>query len=546
MIPKLRPYQLDVVNQVHEYMASRQNTMVVLGTGGGKSVIISQIVHDLYMDNKKVLLQVHRKELVSQLSLALCKFDITHNIIAPSNVVRQIVSQHRAEFNKNFYHHSSNVIVASVDTLLSRSHKHVDLLNGVDVIITDEAAHLLKDNKWGRCISLFSKAYLLGFTATPERLDKKGLGLDNDGVFSVMVEGTKVRKLIQDGYLSKYKIVAPKSDFESHLGFVKSNTSDFSNEVIKDAANKSQIVGDVVENYLKFANNTQAIVFAPNIEVGKKMEKKFNDSKIPARFLSSLSTDAERFNYVNDFRDNKINVLLNVDLFDEGFDLKIAEGKKIIETVILARPTMSLSKFLQQVGRGLRPSPNKEFAIIIDHVGNVKRHGLPDNERKWSLDRPSRKKTKSLVRICHACAAAYDRIETVCPYCGAEATIKRGDGGGRTPPSEVDGDLFLIDPDTIREMEAATILETPEHIANRVGAVAGVIAGKSAAKKQLERIKVQNELREVIAHWAGVEKSNGLKDREIHKKFFIENNMTISQSLAQPALQMKNLIEDLK
>lgn len=548
MAIKLRDYQEDLIDQIYKIWkySPDDNVMLQLSTGGGKSMIIGQLIEDLNQQGQKIILQVHRKELVSQLSLALCKFNLNHNIIAPTNVVRQIIGLQRLEFNKQFYHSGSPIIVGSVDTINARADRLVNVLNGIRYVITDEAAHVLKENKWGRALKLLPNTVNIGFTATPHRLDKKGLGSKNDGIYDKIVTGPTTRWLIDNGFLSKYKVVAPPSDFEQHLGHVKSNTSDYSAEVIKDAAEKSQIVGDVVENYIKFANGTQAIVFAPTLVIGQEMADKFNKAGIPSKFLSSLDNDSERFHGVNDFKNNKIKVLLNVDLFDEGFDIGVSEGKRIIETVILARPTMSLGKYLQQVGRGLRPSPNKEYAIIIDHTGNVKRHGLPCKERKWSLARPAkREKSKSMVRTCVECLSDYDRTETHCPYCGKIFEINKT-SEGRVPPEQVDGILELMDVDTLRELEAKTILETPEQVAQRVTAAAGIIAGKSAAKKQKERIETQKELVDVIATWAGKLKAEGYSDSKIHATFYLEYNQTINQALSEPNLQMRNMIEELK
>lgn len=511
----------------------------------GKSIIIAKLIQDLREEGHKIILQVHRKELVSQLSLALCKFGLVHNIIAPTNVARQIIGLQRLEFNKQFYHSNSPIIIGSVDTINARADRLVNVLNGIRYVITDEAAHVLKENKWGRALKLLPNTINIGFTATPHRLDKKGLGSETDGIYDKIVTGPTTRWLIDNKFLSKYKVVAPPSDFAERIEHVKTNTSDYSSEAIKNAAEGSQIVGDVVENYIKFANGTQAIVFAPTLTIGQEMADKFNAAGVTAKFLSSLDNDSERFMGVNDFKSNKIQVLLNVDLFDEGFDIGVAEGKRIIETVILARPTMSLGKYLQQVGRGLRPSPNKEYAIIIDHVGNVRRHGLPCKERKWSLDRPSkREKSKSMVRTCVECLSVYDRTETQCPFCGTLA-ITKSEGTGRVPPNFVDGDLELIDIETIREMEAKTVLESPDSVAQRVTAAAGIIAGKSAAKKQKERIETQNLLKDKIAQWAGELRANGMDDRSIHKEYFLRFDQTIAESLAEPNLQMKNMIEEL-
>lgn len=881
---KLRPYQDEVVTKLYNLWDKDENlnVMLQLPTGSGKSIIIAKLIQELRDKNHKVILQVHRKELVSQLSLTLCKFGLVHNIIAPTNVARQIIGLQRLEFNKQFYHSNSPIIVGSVDTINARADRLVPVLSGIRYVITDEAAHVLKDNKWGRALKLLPNTINIGFTATPHRLDKKGLGSETDGIYDRIVTGPTTRWLIDNKFLSKYKVVAPPSDFAERIEHVKTNTSDYSSEAIKNAAEGSQIIGDVVENYIKFANGTQAIVFAPTLVIGQEMADKFNFAGVPAKFLSSLSTDAERFNSTQDFANNKIQVLLNVDLFDEGYDClkcdtevltpngwknhyemrgeshcyawnpitekiqivnvdrvierqtranekflniesqhvdisvtenhniywrskdyytknfrseehtvskakniykyqkpwslpisgemnfkgidltddeiefigwgltdaylgksnltifqskpkyvieirnllnrlnwsyhesitpkeklpnvygykanfdahrflvhinnrfkqlkeflnkdelnpklhemtrrqfkilwdtmmkangtrqgnkngklcttrkhhadffmhmgtlrgyammygtynakltntlvynlglrdsqyiqmtkrdkrgakfslktenpqvvwcltnklgtlitrrngKIAilgncpvkEGKRIIETVILARPTMSLGKYLQQIGRALRPSPNKEYAIIIDHVSNVKRHGLPCKERKWSLDRPSkREKSKSMVRTCVECLSVYDRTETQCPYCGAEA-ITKSSGEGRVPPVQVDGDLELIDVETIRELEAKTILESPDSVAQRVTAAAGIIAGKSAAKKQRERIETQNLLKDKIAQWAGELKAKGMDDRSIHKEYFLRFDQTIAESLSEPNLQMQNTIEEL-
>lgn len=547
MIPKLRDYQQYCVDECHKLISKKQNPCVVVPTGGGKSLIIGQLAHDLLTSGKKVAIMVHRKELLSQLSIALCRFEITHNIIAPAAVARQIITLQRREFKKQFYHHTSPIGIISVDTLNSRAKHYVNWIKTVDVVMIDEGAHVLKENKWGRAISLFVEASKVGFTATPERLDKKGLGSWNDGLFDKIVMGPKVKELIERGYLSKYKIVAPPSDFEEFLGHVKTTTSDYSHQVIETAANKSRIVGDVVTNYLKFAAGTQSIVFAPTLEIGQKMEQQFTKAGIPAKFISSLSGDLERFNAVNDFKFNKINVLLNVDLLDEGFDVPVAEGKKIVESVILARPTMSLGKCLQQIGRALRPSPNKPHALIIDHVGNVKRHGLPCMGRDWSLERPGRKKKKSRIRTCHNCLSVYERVETKCPFCGTEADTGRvASDGGRVPPEQVDGDLVLIDSETLAQMEYKTILEDPQKMAERVTHVAGVPAGKKAFRTQSERIQTQQELKDLIAIWAGKQNSLGLDDRQIHKQFYLDYDMTINQALSVPKLQMTEIMNDIK
>lgn len=547
MNPKLRDYQVKCVDGATRLIDQKKNPLVVCPTGAGKTLIIGQLAYNYLQQGKKVAIMVHRKELLSQLSIALCRFNITHNIIAPGPVVRHIINVQRIEFKKQFYNHASPIGIISVDTLNSRAQNYEQWIKQVSLMMIDEGAHVLKDNKWGRATSLFVNAVKCGFTATPERLDKKGLGSWNDGIFDEIVMGPRVRELIDRGYLSKYQVVAPPSDFVEYLGHVKNATSDYSNEVIANAARKSQIIGDVVKNYLKFAKDTQAIVFAPTLEVGEKMEIQFMQNGVPAKFLSSLSTDAERYNGVTDFKHNKIKVLINVDLFDEGFDIGVQEGKKIVETVILSRPTMSLGKCLQQIGRVLRVSPNKQVGTIIDHVANIKRtlKAMPCSNREWSLERPGRKKKASKIRTCHSCLSIYKRVLHACPFCGTEPE-RNATADGRVPPDMVDGDLMLIDPATLEQLEFKTKLEDPAAIEKRVAAAAGPIAGKKAFKDQFKRIETQTLLKDLIAHWAGKQKELGLDDRQMHKQFYLDYDLTINQALALPKLQMTEVINDLK
>lgn len=488
-------------------------------------------------------IMVHRKELVQQISLTLAEEGVRHNIIASKKDIRGIIAAQRRLHGNNFYKPDSLVTVISVDTLISRQHIYKHWLPTVQQWITDEAAHVLRDNKWGKAIALFTNARGLGVTATPERLDRKGLGSQADGVFDVMVEGPPTAWMIQQGFLSKYKIACPPSDYEQHLTS-KSDTSDYSKKVMAQASQKSQIVGDVVDNYVKFADGKQAILFATDVQTAKKMEKRFNERGIPAKSLDGTTPDKERLEGIINFSEKKTRVLINVDLFDEGLDVP---G---IECVIMARPTKSLGKYLQMVGRGLRLAEGKEYLILIDHVGNVKFHGLPCEIRKWTLDRISKRGQKlSLIRVCsnHMCNSPYDRTLTECPWCGEEA-IKKSQGGSapRKSPEEVDGDLELLDPDTIRLMESRTVLEDPASIAQRVAFKVNPNAGVAAMKRQQERIAAQQDLVKAIANWAGERKQYyGYSDRQIHKRFYLEQGKTITEALGEEKAKMIKTMESL-
>ncbi len=542
----LRDYQNELKAKVFDaWREGHRNVLMCLPTGGGKTKLFSSLTIDLAINAAEKLptaILVHRKELVQQISLTLAEEGIVHNIIAPKGVILGIVGAHRRVLRRQFYDYNAPITVVSVDTLNARILKHGKWAQGIRLWITDEAAHLLQNNKWGKAVGNFPNAIGLGVTATPRRLDKKGLGRHADGVFDCMVEGPNSRWLIEHGFLCRYKIAIPPGDYQQFLRKA-SDTSDFSKEAMTVASTKSQIVGDVVKNYQKFASGKQAIVFSSDINTMRRTEDEFKKAGIAAKGLTGESGDKERLDAMLEYRDKKIKVLLNVDLFDEGLDVP---G---IECVIHGRPTMSLPKYLQMCGRGLRPAKGKDHLIIIDHVGNVTRHGLPDSRRVWTLDRIAKKQDKvNFIRICSniECNAPYDRVLTACPWCGTEALIGAGGGGGRLGPQQVDGDLHLIDQQTLMELEAATQLDDPAVVGKRAGFAAGPGAAHSAMKNQIARIETQKDLVKMIAKWAGNRKHWGDTDRQIHKRFYLEFDKTISESLAEPRAQMLDTIAELE
>lgn len=544
----LRPYQNDAkANIFNAWNSNYRNVLAVLPTGSGKTVLLTSIISDTLAppNYTSTCVMVHRKELVQQISLTLAEEGIEHNLIASAKDIRGIIAAQRRMFGRQLYNPKSLVTVASVDTLISRQDVYKSWYPTVQQVIIDEAAHVLKENKWGKAFALFPNARGLGVTATPERLDRKGLGSETDGIFDTMIEGPNTSWMIDNGHLSKYKIACPPSDYSQHLT-TKSDTSDYSKKAMMQASNKSHIVGDVVENYKKHVDGKQAILFATDVATAEKMENQFLDAGIKAKSLDGTTPDAQRLDALIKFREKEIQVLINVDLFDEGLDVP---G---IECVIMARPTKSLGKYLQMAGRGLRKAEGKDFAVIIDHVGNVKFHGLPCKRRNWTLDRITKRgKSLNFIRICSdfMCNAPYMRALTECPWCGAPAIVNRkeGEGGGRTPPEMVDGDLELIDPETIRQLEINATLEAPVNVGQRVTNAVNAAAGLRAMKAQQERVAMQGELVNEIALFAGRLKNEyKYSDRSIHKEFYLRFEMTITEALGEPRAEMMKTLERLK
>lgn len=523
----LRDYQQKAVDEVYNsWQAGNRNVCVSISTGGGKSVIMSSIALNFKKQRRNVAVIAHRNELVSQMSCHLARVGVYHRIIASNSTVAQITRKHRALFGKSFLSPTELTAVVGVDTLISRYESLKAWAEQISLWECDECHHNLKSNKWGKATEMFKNAYGLGVTATPNRADGQGLGREADGCMDDLIIGPSMRMLIDRGYLADYEIVCPMSDLKVDDSQLSAN-GDWSNQTLRKAAKKSKIVGDVVQNYIKYANGRQAIVFATDIETADEISKDFNEHGIKAVSLNGKSQGAYREQSLDLFAKSEIQVIVNVDLFDEGLDISGCD------VVIMARPTASLGKFLQQVGRALRPAPGKT-ALIIDHVSNVIRHGLPDIPREWSLDRRQKKaKTERdpdeiELKVCKNCLKPYEKFRTVCPYCGAEPPLPE-------PHSRsvemVEGDLVLLDREALERMRCGTMLESPGNVAARVAKVAGPIAAKGVANRQMEKIEAQGELKEAIAQWAAIERSRGFTDREIYRRFYLSTGMDVLSAL---------------
>jgi superfamily II DNA or RNA helicase len=483
-------------------------------TGSGKTVSFSQYVA---RETFPTLTQVHRVELVSQISMTFARFGIKHRIIAPAATVRSIRNQHFAEFGEQFDHPSAQHAVASVDTLVSRYDKYRGFAATVGLVITDEAAHVLRENKWGRCMELFPQARLLGFTATPCRADGKGLGVESDGVFETMVQGPTVGELIAMGNLSDYKVIAKPSNLD--VSQIKiTGSGDYSGKELRTQSHESQIVGDVVQEYLKHASGMQGITFTVDVSTAEELAERFRQAGVPAAAVSAKTPEAERQESVQAFRRGEIKQLTNCDLFGEGFDVP---G---VEVVSLARPTASLSLYLQQVGRGLRPAPGKEHALIIDHVGNWERHGLPDTPRTWSLDSIKRRERRNemadqaeKLTTCDSCALVFERkLLPKCPYCGHVRVP-----GSRDGPEQVDGDLTELDTTVLAALREKVKPVNPAEWQRRAEFAGGRIAGRAAYKRAVEQNEAREALRTAIEQWGNKRRDQGQSDKQSYREFYI-------------------------
>ncbi len=481
----LRPYQSQLKADIYKSWADgAQNVLAVSATGSGKTVIFSDALRE--HDGACVAI-AHRHELVSQISVALARNGVRHRIIGQPALIRTCVALHIQETKRSYYDPNARCAAAGVQTLV-RMNADDAWFKSVTLWVQDETHHLLKRNQWGKAVAMFPNARGLGVTATPCRADGHGLGRHADGVFDSMVLAPGMRDLITMGYLTGYRIFAPPSDIDTS-SVPLSASGDYSPEPLRKAVHaSSRIVGDVVGHYLKIAPGKLGVTFAVDVESATEIAAAYRGAGIRAEVVSAKTNDAVRASILRKFASGEIKQLVNVDLFSEGFDLPA------LEVVSMARPTQSFALYAQQFGRSLRLMDGKDHAIIIDHVGNVHRHGLPDAHREWTLDRREKRSsasTPTTVRTCPDCTGTYDRsFGMTCPYCKYVV-----EPAGRSAPEQVDGHLYELDEATLARMRGERDALPTYH--------PDPLVCMSVAKKHREKLEAREALMEAVSLWGG-------------------------------------------
>jgi len=395
MAVNLRPFQATAVVKIRgAFMAGRRRVLFVLPTGGGKTYTFVYIAEQAAIRGNRVCILVHRQELVDQASRSLHAIGCQHGIIA-------------AGYRQDLRH---TVQVASVQTLARRLHTIPD--DFFQLLIVDEAHHAVAGT-WAKILAATPRAHVLGVTATPERLDGRGLG----DQFEVLIQGPDAAWLTQEGFLVPARTFAPPGIDLS--GIRRFDTSKGKHDS-EDRLRQGQAMGDAVSHYRRTIepnHNGTAIAFCISVDHAAAVAEAFRAQGISAAMLDGNTDRGVRKRLINDLGTGQLKVLTSCDIISEGTDIPSVTG------AMLLRPTDSLGLHLQQVGRVLRPCPGKEHAIINDHVGNSHRHGLPTDPREWSLEgRPKgkpRKPSDALpVRVCPACFATQPAAQLTCDCCG--------------------------------------------------------------------------------------------------------------------------------
>lgn len=503
----LRDYQIDLRDHIDAAHAEgHRNVLAVAPCGAGKTVLMRSFTKDCDGDS---LALAHRRELVSQMSLTFARAGLPHRVIAPDATIRDCIKLHVDVVGTNYVRSTSRRMIASVDTL---NRREVDLSN-VRLWQCDEAHHLVESNKWGKAITILDAAGAagIGWTATPVRLDRKSLKRGSGGLFDTMVLGPSARELIERGHLARYKLYGlPQRMDMSH---VRMRGGDFDARDLGREAKASAITGDIVAHYQRLAAGLTGITFACDVELAREHAQAFRAAGIPAAVLSSQTPSTERQCINRGIRNGELLQIVNVDILGEGYDLPAAH------CVSMARPTMSLGLYVQQSMRPLRPDGPDKTAILLDHVGNVQRHGLPDGHREWTLDTPERRTTTQTsvgLQICGnpECMLAYEGYEPVCPFCGWERP--KGGAGGRERPEMLDGDLVVYDEETLRMLRGEV---------DRIAGPAALpldLTGMALAggeKKWAARAEAQRTLQVAIDRWAGEMVARGDSVRAAYRRF---------------------------
>ncbi len=361
----LRPHQIEAKAKIFDAWSKCDSVMLQMPTGTGKTYLFTSLINDIINTYKlahkdiKILIVAHRTELLDQISATLNKFGISHGFIQGA---REQYLWKRVQ-------------VGSIMSLLTDKNYYNVCRQKFDYIIVDEAHHSLADT-YIRLFGLFPNAKKLGVTATPWRLNHESFL----SLYQYLIVSPQISWFINNNLLSDFDYVSIKQDSEVQKLVDRSevvSTGDFSNADLDNTFNNQRIRSKLYESYLQFANGRKGIIYAINKCHAAKIAELYSSHGVKAMAIDCDTPRDVRQEMITAFKKGEISVLVNVDIFTEGFDCPD------VNFIQLARPTKSLSLYLQQVGRGLRIVEGKEKTIILDNVGLYNYFGLPDANRKW-------------------------------------------------------------------------------------------------------------------------------------------------------------------
>ena len=409
----LRDYQVAAVEALRSaYRNGARAPLLVAHTGSGKTVIFAHICSSAAARGNRVLILCHRQELIHQASSKLNMLGIPHVLCMPGYTATS----------------QDQVIVASVQTAVRRLSK----IGEFQLIICDEAHRTRGAATWEVVLASQPHAKILGVTATPQRLSGEGLGINAGGIFDVKVEGPSIPWLVAHQYLAPTTVYWPPGGGIQAIGLHKKG-GDYAIDEDSALMDKTTITGDAIAHYRKRADGLQALVFCCTVNHARNVAEAFSEAGIPAEAIDGSMTTVERTAMLGRFESRETRVLTSCEIISEGFDCPGAA------CAIMLRHTDSMMVYRQQAGRIMRYEPGKR-AVILDHVGNARRHLLPDHPVVWSLDGRLKytEKDSSTEKIwqCPGCGAINSVDDKICRGCDEPRPVK-----ARRPPQVIAGEL---------------------------------------------------------------------------------------------------------
>jgi len=390
----LRPYQLDMVQRTRAmYRARHRAPVAVLSTGGGKSVIAAYMAHGAHQKGNQTWFLAHRTELIDQLRKTVERAGV------PCGIVGEDFTDQPC-------------MIGNIHTVINR----LATLPKPGFIFCDEA-HRCAGATYSQILEHNPQAHVLGLTATPQRLDGRGL----DRYFDCLVHGPSMKWLIAQGYLKQPEYYAPKVLVD--VAGLRRVAGDWDKQDLEALMAKPSITGDAVANYIQRANGRTALAFCVTVKHAEAVAEAFCRAGIPAESVDGKLTKDERKARLTRLALGETKVMASCELINEGFDIESAVDVKtlpecVVSAVIGLSPTQSLTKFMQRGGRGLRPSGFKT-CIYLDHAGDCFRHGFLEDDREWSLEGRPRKAPQEPTIEVHRCEKCYAVFQgSQCPQCG--------------------------------------------------------------------------------------------------------------------------------
>ncbi len=372
----LRPYQETLYNQARELLKNNRAVLLQLATGGGKTPVMAAMCESVTEKGKRAWIVVPRKELLNQASAHLSKWGVQHGIIAAGQTESRAFKIH----------------VVSKDTLIRRYDK---IKNWPDLLLMDEA-HLYIDRQIEIISHLPETSKIIGMTATPERLDGRGLS----EVYTSLIEGSSIPDLIRQGYLTDLEYYAPPLEGLSDLKF---KGTEIDEETFEELLQRKKVYGKVIEHYKKYGNGKAALIFCRSVKSAHHTAQEFKNHGYNFEAIDGTMPDKTVSQILEAHRSGKIQGICNCLLATYGVDIPR------VEYIADISPTLSLALYMQKIGRGLRPFPGKEKLIYMDHVNQILEHGVNGipphylDKINWNFhgtEKRKRDKTLKNVKLC--------------------------------------------------------------------------------------------------------------------------------------------------